>query len=153
MILNLCTNVQNNEFYFFLNQKNILILKKIIKMDFIHLENMEFYAYHGHYLEEQKIGNKYKISLSLKTNLQKAAISDKLEDTINYYDVYQIIKKEMKNQSSLLENIAYRIIKSIFENFLTVELVTLKISKMNPPVGGIMECVTIEMTRSRDMLI
>jgi len=119
-------------------------------MDFIHLENMEFYAYHGHYLEEQKIGNKYKISLSLKTNLQKAALTDKLEDTLNYYEVYQLIKKEMKNQSFLLENIAYRIIKSIFNNFSSVEMVNLKISKMNPPVGGIMECVTIEMTRKRE---
>jgi len=119
-------------------------------MDFIHLENMEFYAYHGHFLEEQKIGNKYRITLSLKTNLQKAAVTDKLEDTINYYDVYQLIKKEMKNQSFLLENIAYRIIKSIFKSFNTVEMITLKISKMNPPVGGIMECVTIEMTKKRD---
>ncbi len=116
-------------------------------MGFIHLENMEFYAYHGHFIEEQTMGNKFRVSLTIKTDLEKPANSDKLEDTINYRIVYEIVKAEMKKKSHLLENIGSRIINAIYEKFSDVESITIKISKLNPPMGGIMDCVSITLTR------
>ena len=71
-------------------------------MGYIQLECMEFYAYHGHFEEEQKIGNKYIVHLSLKLDLSKAAKSDNLEDTVNYFTVYELVREEMKKKSKNL---------------------------------------------------
>lgn len=116
-------------------------------MGLIQLENMEFYAYHGHYAEEQKIGNKFRVNLYIETDLNKPAISDKLEDTINYRSVYEIVKSEMKNKSHLLENIGYRIINALYDNFNNIKSITIKVSKLNPPMGGIMDAVSVTLTR------
>ncbi len=115
-------------------------------MGLIHLENMEFYAYHGHFEEEQKIGNKFRVNLTIEADLKKAAGSDKLEDTINYCSIYDIVKGEMKNKSHLLENIAQRIIDAIHLNFNNISSITVKVSKLNPPMGGIMDSVSVTVT-------
>lgn len=101
------------------------------------LEGIELYAYHGALDEEQVIGNKYGIDLYIHTDLKKAAQSDNLLDTINYFTAYQIISEEMKIKSRLLENVAYRILKRIKNQFPEIDKTTIHISKFNPPVGGV----------------
>ena len=115
-------------------------------MGFIQIENMEFYAYHGHYKEERVVGSRFLLNITLKTNLSAAANSDKIEDALNYQIVYQLIKEEMQNHKShLLEHIGKRIINRLRNNFDTIEEITLKISKMNPSLGGQVEKVSITM--------
>lgn len=116
-------------------------------MGFIELENMEFYAFHGHYAEEQIVGNKFIVHVTLETNMEKASKSDNLEDTLNYQKVYQIIKKEMAKKSHLLENIASRILDALYINFNTILSAKVKISKVNPPMGGKMDCVSVTLNR------
>ncbi len=113
----------------------------------IEIEGMEFYAYHGHYEEEQIVGNRFLIDLKIETDCRKAAESDAIEDAVNYQTAYKIIKSEMKKKSNLLENIAGRILDAIYEKLDNLKSVTVKVSKMNPPMGGKIKKVSITMTK------
>jgi len=115
-------------------------------MGLIQIENMEFYAYHGHYKEERVVGNRFLLDITLKTDLTPAANSDNIEDALNYQIVYQLIKDEMqKHKSHLLEHIGKRIIARLKSEFSNIDELTLKISKINPPLGGQVEKVSITM--------
>ena len=107
-----------------------------IQMGLIQIENMEFYAFHGHYREEQIVGNKFLVDLSIDSDIAAPAASDNLKDAINYQHAYKLVKEEMEKKSKLLENIAKRIVDVIYDNFDGVRKVTVKVSKMNPPMGG-----------------
>ncbi len=105
-------------------------------MGIISLEGMEFFSYHGCFNEEQIIGNKFIIDLSVTFNSKEAEHSDLLSETIDYQIIYDLIKTEMKNNSYLLENIAYRISNKIRNKFYNILHIQIKISKLNPPLGG-----------------
>ena len=106
-------------------------------MGTIALEGIEFFAYHGFYYEEQKVGSKYSVDIKVEAPFEEAAVHDQLSETINYEQLYKIIKQEIKKPSKLLENIAKRIIDRTIENFPHIEYVEVSISKFNPPVGGV----------------
>ena len=117
-------------------------------MGLIKIENMEFYAFHGHYREEQIVGNKFLVDLHIESDMAVPATSDELKDAINYQLAYRLIKEEMEKKSKLLENIAKRILDVIYDNFEGMLKVTVKISKMNPPMGGgRIEKVSVTLTR------
>jgi dihydroneopterin aldolase len=112
------------------------------------IEEMEFYAFHGHYREEQIVGNRFLVDLELETDLSAAADSDKLDDAVNYQQAYQIIKTEMRRKkSNLLENIGKRILDALYEQMSGFKTATLKIRKMHPPLGGPVKSVGITMSR------
>ncbi len=116
-------------------------------MGYIYIENMEFYAFHGHYKEEQIVGNKFLIDLKLETDLGPASKSDNLDDAADYQIAYMVVKTEMEKKSNLLENIGRRILDTIYRDMKNINSVTVKIRKMNPPMGGHIGSVGIEMTR------
>ena len=116
-------------------------------MGYIEIEGMEFYAYHGHYEEEQIVGNRFLVDLKIETNCRKAAESDQIEDAVNYQTAYKIIKSEMQKKSNLLENLAGRIVDALYENLDNMKSVSIKLSKMNPPMGGKIKKVSIIMTK------
>ncbi|HKL37248.1 MAG TPA: dihydroneopterin aldolase [Bacteroidales bacterium] len=113
----------------------------------IHLEDMEFYAFHGHFKEEQIVGNRFLVNLTLKTDMVKAGQSDNLEDALNYQTAYEIVQEEMNKKSHLLEHIARRILDALYKRFDTLKHAHIKVSKMNPPMGGKMESVSVTMER------
>jgi 7,8-dihydroneopterin aldolase/epimerase/oxygenase len=114
------------------------------------IEEMEFYAFHGHYKEEQIVGNRFLVDLEIKTNLEPAADSDQLEDAVNYQRAYQIIKKEMRRKkSNLLENIAKRILDALFSEMEGIDKASLRIRKMHPPMGGPIRSVGVSMSRKK----
>jgi 7,8-dihydroneopterin aldolase/epimerase/oxygenase len=106
-------------------------------MAVVTLENMEFFAYHGFYEEEQKIGNKYSVDISVAADLTQASETDQLSATVNYEHLYKIVAHEMKIPTRLLEHIAQRIIKAVYEQFKTVEGIQVTVAKYNPPIGGV----------------
>ncbi len=114
-------------------------------MSTIAIEGMEFFAYHGCFKEEQVIGTKFSIDLFLKVNTNEAEKSDKLEDTVNYQAVYQLVKEEMESKSNLLEHVGRRILESIREAFPQIDSAKIKIRKLNPPLGGKMDFVSLEL--------
>ncbi|MBN2664911.1 MAG: dihydroneopterin aldolase [Bacteroidales bacterium] len=116
-------------------------------MGLIRIENMEFYAFHGHYREEQIVGNKFIVDLTIETDMSVPSKSDNLKDAVNYQKAYQIIKAEMEKKSYLLENIAGRILDAIYTQMSGIKKATIKVSKMNPPMGGKIGSVSVIMER------
>ncbi len=116
-------------------------------MGLIHLEDMEFYAYHGCYKEEQIAGTRFLVNLTLETNMDKPSMTDDISDALNYQLVYEVVKHEMGIKSHLLEHVARRILDALFEKFSQIKQASVKISKMNPPMGGAMKCVSVAMSK------
>lgn len=112
-------------------------------MGIVKLEGMEFYAYHGYYDEEQKMGNKYNVELAIGMDFQEAADTDKLQNTVNYESLYRMVEKEMKVPSRLLEHVAQRISSLIIRTFPEVEWAEITLSKFNPPIDGICKAATV----------
>ena len=112
----------------------------------IMLERMEFFAYHGCFHEEQIIGTTFLIDLELEVDTSIAEQSDHLEDTINYQIVYGLVRHEMEQKSQLLENVAHRILDSVKTTFPEISSVRVKISKVNPPLGGKVKQVACVLT-------
>ena len=113
----------------------------------IRIEDMEFYSFHGHYNEEQVIGNRFIVDIEIETDLEHAAKSDNLDDAVNYQVAYNVVKAEMEIKSKLLENIASRILSSLYTNLKGIKKATVKIKKMNPPLGGKTGAVSVAMSR------
>ena len=110
------------------------------------LENMEFYAFHGHYAEERQIGGRYRVDVEIETDISPAAASDALSDAVDYSRVYGIVKQEMSVPSHLMEHLAGRIAATIKKQLSIGGPVTVSVSKLNPPVGGKMDAFTIRLT-------
>jgi dihydroneopterin aldolase len=115
----------------------------------IKVKNIRVYAYHGCLLEEGKIGSDYRVDLTIKADLKKPALTDDLEDTVDYVHLNRIVKEEMYIRAKLLETVASKIIDRILFEIPLVDEVNVQVSKLNPPIGGNVEMVTIEMERKR----
>ena len=111
----------------------------------IRLNNMKFYAYHGVMEQERKIGNTFIVNLELFTDLSKASETDELSDTINYAEIYDIVKNEMKIPSKLLEHVTGRILRKIKKEFPTIKKIEICLIKERPPMGGEVESAAIVM--------
>ena len=118
-------------------------------MGIIKVENIRIFAHHGCLSEETKIGSDYRVDLKVEANLQTSAKTDKLSDTVDYVFLNRVIKEEMNKPSYLLETVAKRILNRIFSEDTMVNKATVWISKLNPPIGGDVERVTIKMTDKR----
>ena len=110
---------------------------------------MEFHAFHGFLEHENQIGNTFLVSISMEVDTWKAGKSDELHDTLNYQSVYNVVKKEMSVSSKLIEHVGQRILDSVFNEFPQISELTVKLSKLNPPLGGKVEKVSIELSRTR----
>ena len=112
----------------------------------IELNAMKFYAYHGISSQETKIGNYFMVDISYVCPSEKACITDDLHDTISYADVYNAVKTEMECPSKLLEHVAERISNALKAAFSQLSYLKVRVSKMNPPLGGEVQSasVTIE---------
>jgi len=100
------------------------------------LEGMEFFAYHGCFKEEQIIGTRFVVDLEVEYDSAAAEAGDHLHDALNYQDVYKVIKREMGQKSHLLEHVARRVLDGLRSSFPGIRSMTIKISKMNPPLGS-----------------
>jgi len=120
-----------------------------ISTAYIILKEIRCYAYHGVAPQETLIGNEYIIDLKLKVNVGKAARTDEVTDTVNYAEVYQVIKEEMAVPSKLLEHVGGRMAQKLFDRFPCAEEIELRISKRNPPMGADIASAGVELRCSR----
>lgn len=118
-------------------------------MGVIRIEQMEFYSYHGHYAEERIVGNRFLVDLMMETDCVKASKSDVLDDALDYQRAYELVKEQMNEKSYLLEHIARRILDTLFKNFDSLEKAEVKVSKMNPPMGGKIKAVSVSLSRPK----
>ncbi|HZL09293.1 MAG TPA: dihydroneopterin aldolase [Prolixibacteraceae bacterium] len=114
-------------------------------MALIEIEGMEFYAFHGHFEVEKVAGNRFLVNLKIEADYSKAGRTDRLEDTLDYQKSYLAVKEEMAIPSDLLEHVAQRIINRIKSEFPEAQKVSVKVSKMNPPMGGQIRKVSVTM--------
>ena len=118
-------------------------------MGTIKLQNIRTFSFHGCLEEEARIGSDYRVDLEIKTDLRKSSITDELKDTVDYVLLNKIVVEEMAIRSKLLEHVAHRIIVRIFSEIPEISRILLAVSKLNPPIGGDVEAVTIEMEEYR----
>jgi dihydroneopterin aldolase len=119
-------------------------------MGTIKLKNIRTFSFHGCLEEEGKIGSDYTVDLEVKSDLKKSSLSDDLQDTVDYVHLNKIVVEEMNIRAKLLEHVAHRIIVRTFKEIPSVSRIKVAVSKINPPIGGDVELVTIEIEEFRN---
>lgn len=119
-------------------------------METIKLKNIRTFSYHGCLVEEGKIGSEYAVNLEIKANLQQSTQSDNLADTVDYVHLNRIVVEEMAIRSQLLEHVAKRINTRVLTELPMVMKTIVEVSKINPPIGGDVESVTLILEESRN---
>lgn len=112
-------------------------------MNKILVEGIKIYAYHGCLEEEGKIGCNYIVDVAIETDFTDAAKADDLKKTIDYVVVYDVVKQQMAIRSKLIEQVGQRILNELKKQFSTIKKVEVKLSKLNPPMNGNVERVSI----------
>ena len=115
----------------------------------IKVTNIRVYAYHGCLPEETAIGSDYRVDVQVIADLEKSAQTDVLSDTVDYVLLNHIVKEEMATPSALLETVCERILGRFFKEEALIQEATVSVSKLNPPIGGDVEMVTVERSKSR----
>ena len=103
---------------------------------YICLHEVRFYAFHGVMPQERSVGGEFLVSVKVGYPLEKSISIDDVADTLNYAALYELVKKEMMQPSSLLEHVMGRIVEAIEKAFPEVKSVEVKIKKVNPPMGS-----------------
>ncbi|MBO1199512.1 dihydroneopterin aldolase [Staphylococcus simiae] len=118
--------------------------------DKIFLNGLRFYGYHGVLSAENDIGQIFVVDVEMLIDLSVAGMSDKVEDTVNYGEVFEVIKSIMEGQPvNLLEHLAERIAKRINSHYNRVLETKIRITKENPPIPGHYQGVGIEIVRGK----
>jgi len=112
-------------------------------MGIIKITGIKLYAYHGCYEEESIIGGNYVVDLAIETDFEEAAQKDNLDKTVDYDEVNQIAKREMKIPSKLIEHVARRIAEALIKEIQKIEGIEVMVTKLNPPVRGEMDKVSV----------
>lgn len=118
-------------------------------MDYIHLNEMMFYGYHGALPEETKLGQRFRVTVSLATNLEEAGKTDDLEKTVNYAEVYELCKEIVEGApKKLIEAVAEKIAGDLLNRYSNkVTGVRVVLIKPDPPIAGHYTSVSVDITR------
>ena len=113
-------------------------------IDQILLRGMSFYGYHGVNPEERSQGQKFVVDVVIDCSLTKAAESDRVEDTVNYSEVFRIVKSIVEGKPyNLLETVAKNISDKILLNYdihsvsVTIKKPEVRIHESNLDYAGI----------------
>jgi dihydroneopterin aldolase len=107
-----------------------------VENSYIVLKEVRFHAFHGVMPQERKVGADFLLSLRLGYDISKAMQTDDVADTLNYAEVYQLVKQEMEQPSALLEHVAGRIAQTLMQQFPAIKSIDLTLTKQNPPMGA-----------------
>ncbi|MDX1805892.1 MAG: dihydroneopterin aldolase [Paenisporosarcina sp.] len=118
-------------------------------MDYIHVNDMEFWGNHGVFAEETKLGQRFRVTLSLAVDLQEAGQTDNLDKTVNYAEAFFICQKIVEGQPvKLVEAVAERIATEILTTFKgRVKGCKVIVIKPDPPIPGHYRSISVEITR------
>ena len=122
-------------------------------INIIRIKKASFYGYHGVLTEEQNVGGKFEADVDMYTDFSSAASKDKLKETINYHDVYKLLYHlALEEKHYLIETLAAKVADRLLMTFPKIQKVAVRIRKNNPPLGGVADCVEVEIIKSRDEL-
>lgn len=111
--------------------------------------NAVFFAHHGVSSEEQQIGGRYEVDVSVNFNFEAAAKEDTLDQTVNYEYVYSIVDRVFtETRFRLIERLAYVIANQVWELSARIEYVEVAVRKKNPPVGGTVDFAEVVYRKS-----
>jgi dihydroneopterin aldolase len=120
-------------------------------MDVLKLERIMLYGKHGVYSEENTLGQRFIISVEIHLDLSVAGQTDRLEETINYTEIYGVVKKIVQGKPcALIETVAEKIASSLLDDYDKINLVKISVTKPHPPIDITFDGVTAEITRRRE---
>jgi dihydroneopterin aldolase len=116
----------------------------------IRIKKATFYGYHGVMSEEQSVGGKFEADVDIYTDFTNAAKKDSLHETIDYHKVYKFMYRlALEEKHYLIETLALKIADELLINFPSIQKVVIRIRKNNPPLGGVVDCVEVEVIKER----
>lgn len=119
-------------------------------MDKIFVHDMEFYGYHGVFPEENKLGQRFKVDLTVELDLKRAGTTDNLEYSVNYGELYELCRSVVEEKTyKLVESIAENIAGDILERYDCIMNCIVKVIKPDPPIPGHYRAVAVEIERGR----
>lgn len=119
-------------------------------MDAIRIVDLEVFAFHGAFPEENKLGQKFLVSATLHADLSRAGASDRLEDSVNYGEVCHLIDQTMREDSfNLIERAAEVLSERILSTYPMVECVDIELKKPWAPIGLPLAYASVAISRSR----
>ena len=121
--------------------------------DKIYLEGMLFYGFHGVSSEEKIRGQRFLVDLELSVDLKKAGESDDLRDTVDYGDVYGLVKSVIEGtKHNLIESLAEEISRRILSDY-PVNQVRVKVSKPEVSIkNSILSSAAVEIVRTKSLM-
>lgn len=111
----------------------------------ISLNDLLFYSYHGVMEEERKIGNEFRVNLTILFPCEETIKQDHLSATVSYADLYEIVAAEMAIPRNLLESVEYSIAERIKEKYPKVINGNIKITKLHPPIAGMLGSASVNL--------
>lgn len=115
-------------------------------MGVITVKNIACYSFHGCLKEEDTIGQEYLVDVIIETDFLRGAIEDDLSKTIDYCDINRIVEEEMAIRADLIEHVGYRILERFKKGLNSVLAATVEIKKINPPINGNVEYVSVKLS-------
>lgn len=117
----------------------------------IALHALRFHAFHGCLPQERVVGGDYEVDVALDLPDTPAATErDELSGTVNYAEVYALVEREMQQPSNLIEHVAGRILTALFAQFPPVAAATVRVCKLNPPIGTQCRGASVTLRRARN---
>jgi dihydroneopterin aldolase len=119
----------------------------------IRIKGATFYGYHGVMSEEQSVGGKFEADVDIYTNFIDAAKKDSLNQTIDYHKVYKVLYHlALEEKYYLIEAVANKIVDELLMNFAAIDKIAVRVRKNNPPLGGVVDYVEVEVIKDRKEL-
>ncbi|MEO8088516.1 MAG: dihydroneopterin aldolase [Bacteroidota bacterium] len=115
-------------------------------MGIINVTGIKFYAYHGCLEEEAIIGGNYVVDVKIETDFLQAQVKDDLSLTVDYVTVFNIVKAQMAIRSKLIEHAAALIAAGLIKQIPAIQHVEVKLTKINPPMNGDVQEVSVIVT-------
>jgi dihydroneopterin aldolase len=115
----------------------------------IQLHQLRFSAPHGFYNEEAAVGNEFEVNISLSVDAPRQKVMS-LDETINYADVYQIVKNIFALRTALLETLTMEIAESLKKHFPFLQKASVQIIKLHPPITAFTGSVSVTYSTAFD---
>ncbi len=120
----------------------------------IRIKKATFYGYHGVRSEEQSVGGKFEADVDIYTNFEQASKNDTLSVTIDYHKVYKFLYQlALEQKYYLIETLAMKIADQLLNKFNTINKIAVRVRKNNPPLGGVVDCVEVEVIKERQEIL
>ncbi len=119
-----------------------------MQSDRITLKNLVFYAYHGVFAAEKELGQRFEVDVDMYGDFQASARADDIDMTVNYADVYALVKEIVEEREfDLIEALAAAISAEVLASH-SLSRVTARVRKPHAPLGGPADYVECEITRA-----